>query len=378
MPHFSHVSPSTLWKNSAAESQYLKPSTPACGTIFDWEKKRATIATLQAESERPGFWDAPEHAAETMQSLDGLKQELARFETLSQSLRDAVELAGLDNLGPDEISALERDVETIAAGLRVWEFQLLLGGEYDSSDAILTLRSGAGGTEAQDWTEMLLRMYLRYAERHDYRAVILDENRGNEAGLKSVTVEVKGRYAYGYLRGEMGVHRLVRLSPFNANNLRQTSFASVEVMPVLPDTDRSIEIKPEELRIDTLRASGAGGQHVNKTESAVRLTHLPTGIVVACQSERSQLQNREQAMKLLKSKLLQKRLAEEAAAKAAIRGEFKSAGFGNQIRSYVLHPYTMVKDHRTGTETSNAQAVLDGDLDSFVESELQYEQRERK
>lgn len=351
---------------------------PACGTIFDWDGKRAEIARLQTESEQSGFWDSPENAATVMQSLDGLKQEISRFETLSTSLKDATELAGLSDLGTDDIRALERDVETIEQEHRTWEFQLLLGGEYDSADAILTLRSGAGGTEAQDWTEMLLRMYLRYAERHSYRAAILDETRGNEAGLKSVTVEVKGRYAYGYLRGEMGVHRLVRLSPFNANNLRQTSFASVEVMPVLPDTDRSIEIKPEDLRVDTLRASGAGGQHVNKTESAVRLTHLPTGIVVACQSERSQLQNREQAMKLLKSKLLQKRLAEEEERKAEIRGEFKSAGFGNQIRSYVLHPYTMVKDHRTETETSNTQAVLDGDLDSFIESELQYEQRQKK
>lgn len=353
-------------------------STPACGTIFDWDGKRAEIARLQVESERPNFWDLPEEAAATMQTLDALKQEIIRFETLSTSLQDAIELVALPDLGPEEAAALEQDVKAIGDELRQWEFQLLLGGPYDAADAILTLRSGAGGTEAQDWTEMLLRMYLRYAERHSFRAAVLDENRGNETGLKSVTVEIRGRYAYGYLRGEMGVHRLVRLSPFNANNLRQTSFASVEVMPVLPDTDRSIEIKPEDLRVDTLRASGAGGQHVNKTESAVRLTHLPSGIVVACQSERSQLQNREQAMKLLKSKLLQQRLVEEEARKAAIRGEFKSAGFGNQIRSYVLHPYTMVKDHRTDTETSNTQAVLDGDLDSFIESELQYEQRQKK
>lgn len=313
-----------------------------------------------------------------MQTLDGLKKEIADFESLERSLSDAKELALLSDLDPADVTALEQDIATIEKIVHDWEFQLLLGGEYDSANAILTLRSGAGGTEAQDWTEMLLRMYLRYAERHNFHASVLDEVRGNEAGLKSVTIEIRGRYAYGYLRGEMGVHRLVRLSPFNANNLRQTSFASAEVMPVLPETDRSIEIKPEDLRVDTLRASGAGGQHVNKTESAVRLTHLPTGIVVACQSERSQLQNREQALKLLKSKLLQRRLAEEEEKKAAIRGEFKSAGFGNQIRSYVLHPYTMVKDHRTDTETSNAQAVLDGDLDSFIESELQYEQRQKK
>ena len=351
---------------------------PACGTVFDWNAQRTTISRLQTESEQSNFWDKPEKAAATMQSLDALKQEMTDFEALTQSLSDACELIKIDSLEAADITALERDIQSIGERLRTWEFQLLLGDEYDPADAILTLRSGAGGTEAQDWTEMLLRMYLRYAERHRFRATVLDENRGNETGLKSVTVEIRGRYAYGYLRGERGVHRLVRLSPFNANNLRQTSFASVEVMPVLPDTDRSIEIGPDELQIDTFRASGAGGQHVNKTESAVRLTHLPSGIVVSCQSERSQLQNREQAMKLLKSKLLQQRLLAEDERKAAIRGEFKSAGFGNQIRSYILHPYTLVKDHRTDIETSNAQAVLDGDLDSFIESELQYRQRQKK
>ena len=329
-------------------------------------------------SETPGFWDTPESAASTMQFLEGLKKEITDFDALGQSLSDSKELLQLENLGTTEITSLEREMNEIQHVIQTWEFQLLLGGQYDHASAILTLRSGAGGTEAQDWTAMLLRMYLRYAERKSYRSFIHDEIRGNETGLKSVTIEIEGRYAYGYLRGEMGVHRLVRLSPFNANNLRQTSFASVEVMPVLPPSDRSIEVKTEDLRVDTLRASGAGGQHVNKTESAVRLTHLPTGIVVACQSERSQLQNREQAMKLLKSKLLQRRLLEEEAAKSKIRGEFKSAGFGNQIRSYVLHPYTLVKDHRTSTETSNTQAVLDGDLDSFIESELQYEQRQKK
>ncbi len=313
-----------------------------------------------------------------MQALDSLKKEIADFEALERSIIDSKELVLLADLDATDIASLDRELAAIESAIHGWEFQLLLGGEYDSADAILTLRSGAGGTEAQDWTEMLLRMYLRYAERHSYQTTVLDETRGNEAGLKSVTIEVKGRYAYGYLRGEMGVHRLVRLSPFNANNLRQTSFASAEAMPVLPDTDRSIEVKTEDLRVDTLRASGAGGQHVNKTESAVRLTHLPTGIVVACQSERSQLQNREQAMKLLKSKLLQRRLLEEEEKKAAIRGEFKSAGFGNQIRSYVLHPYNLVKDHRTETETSDTQGVLDGDLDRFIESELQYEQRQKK
>lgn len=313
-----------------------------------------------------------------MQSLEGLKREVTDFDALGKKIDELEEFTGLDTLGPEETALLEEDITKTEHTAHQWEFQLLLGGEYDTNDALLTLRSGAGGTEAQDWTAMLLRMYLRYAERRDWKTMILDQNGGNEAGLKSVTIEIRGRYAYGYLRGEMGVHRLVRLSPFNANNLRQTSFASVEVMPVLPDSDRSLEIRPEELQIDTFRASGAGGQHVNKTESAIRITHLPTGIIVSCQSERSQLQNRDQAMKLLRSKLLQRQIQEEEEKRATIRGEFKSAGFGNQIRSYVLHPYTLVKDHRTEKETSNTGSVLDGDLDSFIESELQYRQKQHQ
>lgn len=313
-----------------------------------------------------------------MQSLEGLKREVTDFDALGKKIDELEEFTGLDTLGPEETVLLEEDITETEHTTHQWEFQLLLGGEYDTNNALLTLRSGAGGTEAQDWTAMLLRMYLRYAERRGWKTMILDQNGGNEAGLKSVTIEIRGRYAYGYLRGEMGVHRLVRLSPFNANNLRQTSFASVEVMPVLPDSDRSLEIRPEELQIDTFRASGAGGQHVNKTESAIRITHLPTGIIVSCQSERSQLQNRDQAMKLLRSKLLQRQIQEEEEKRATIRGEFKSAGFGNQIRSYVLHPYTLVKDHRTEKETSNTGSVLDGDLDSFIESELQYRQKQHQ
>jgi peptide chain release factor 2 len=318
---------------------------------------------VREKSEIPGFWDRPQEAAALMQELDALKKEAADFRALGTSLTEAREWIGLGTLSADEIKEVTRSLAAAEKTLRTWEFQLLLGGAYAESDALLTLRSGAGGTEAQDWAEMLLRMYLRYAERQGYATAILDEARGQEAGIKSVTVEIRGRYAYGYL---------VRLSPFNAHNLRQTSFASVEVLPVLPETDKSIEIRDEDITVDTFRASGAGGQHVNKTESAVRITHVPSGIVVSCQSERSQLQNRVQAMKILRSKLLQERLVAEAEERAKLRGDQQTAAFGSQIRSYVLHPYTLVKDHRTETETSATESVLNGDLDSFIQSELQY------
>lgn len=306
-----------------------------------------------------------------MQELNRLKQERENFVALEKRLQDTGEFLSLSSLSENEAKEIERELAEIAEELGAWEFQLLLGGPYDATDALLTIRAGAGGTEAQDWAEILLRMYVRYCEKRDWKTTVLDESRGAEAGFKSVALEVKGEYAYGYLRAEAGVHRLVRLSPFNADHLRQTSFASVEVMPVT-DNAPDVVIRPEDLKIDTYRASGAGGQHVNKTESAVRVTHIPTGIVAAAQSERSQLQNREQAMKILRAKLLQRALEEKLAAEAKLRGEHKAAAFGNQIRSYVLHPYTLVKDHRTGTETPHASAVLDGALDKFVESALQY------
>ncbi len=306
-----------------------------------------------------------------MQEIESIERERQSFETLKSSLSD---LSDFSQEEMDQATQKYVDEEYTKAeqAIHDWEFRTLLGGDYDQASALLTVRSGAGGVDAQDWAEMIMRMYLRYAEKKGFRTSIIDETRGSEAGIKSVTIEIAGTYAYGYLRGEAGIHRLVRLSPFNANSLRQTSFASVEVMPVIENDDTTIVIKPEELRIDTYRSSGAGGQNVNKTESAVRITHLATNTVVACQTERSQLQNREQAMKLLRSKLLQQRLEEQMEAKRKLRGEFKSAEWGNQIRSYVLHPYTLVKDHRTDTETSDTGKVLDGSLDMFIESTLRY------
>lgn len=305
-----------------------------------------------------------------MQEIERIEKERQSFDALKNSLVDLEAFVKEDSAEAQAIVADE--YAQAEQAIHALEFQTLLGGDYDSASALLTIRSGAGGVDAQDWAEMLMRMYLRYAEKKGFRTSILDETRGGEAGIKSVTIEIDGTYAYGYLHGEAGIHRLVRLSPFNANSLRQTSFASVEVMPVIENDDTAIVIKPEELRIDTYRSSGAGGQNVNKTESAVRITHLATNTVVTCQTERSQLQNREQAMKLLRSKLLQQKLEQQAEETRKLRGEFKSAEWGNQIRSYVLHPYTMVKDHRTDTETSDTARVLDGQLDMFIESTLRY------
>jgi peptide chain release factor 2 len=288
----------------------------------------------------------------------------------AQGLAEMAELASEDaeeeaSLLPD----LERDLERLQADWKSMESQLLLSDVHDETPAIVSVHAGAGGTESQDWAEMLLRMYLRWAEQHGYRTEILDQTEGEEAGLKSVTFSVEGRWAYGRLKSERGVHRLVRISPYDSQKRRHTSFALVEVMPEVAD-DVALEIDEKDVRVDTYRASGAGGQHVNKTDSAVRLTHLPTGIVVTCQNERSQAQNRERAWAVLRAKLAERAEQEREAELAQLRGEHVEAGWGNQIRSYVLQPYTMVKDMRTGVETSNPSAVLDGDLDAFIEGYL--------
>jgi peptide chain release factor 2 len=264
---------------------------------------------------------------------------------------------------------LERDLAALEHEVERATVEAQLSGPYDARDAVVAISAGVGGTDAADWAEMLMRMYLRWAEEHGYRTEILDQTPGEEAGLKSVSFSVSGPYAYGYLRTERGTHRLVRISPFDFQKRRQTSFALVDPMPTV-ETDTEVEIRPDDIRIDTYRSAGAGGQNVNKVETAVRITHLPTGIVVACQNERSQLQNRETAMKMLRAKLLEKRILEQEEEQAKLRGQMRAADWGSQIRSYVLHPYTLVKDHRTGVEAGDTQRVLDGDIDRFIEAAL--------
>lgn len=328
------------------------------------------LAELNKLAAEPDFWDNPKKAGLVMQELETLKKEAADFQNFENNIRDITELASLEK--SDEISSeFDQELNYLQSVLAQWEQKTFFGGPYDMLPARLTIRSGAGGVDAQDWAEMLLRMYLRYAEKSGRSAKVVEETLGGEAGIKSATLEIEGDYAYGTLKPEAGIHRLVRLSPFNANNLRQTSFASVEVLPVILE-DKAVDMNPEDLRIDTYKSGGAGGQHVNTTDSAVRITHIPTGIVVTSQSERSQLQNKEEAMKTLRGKLAEQKLAAIAEQKLALRGEHKKAEWGNQIRSYVLHPYTLVKDHRTQTEARDVAAVLDGDLSEFLTTGLKF------
>ena len=303
-------------------------------------------------------------------------RQLSEAQKLAQTWRElekkTADIAELNSLAGEDTSLqaeIQSEVEVIASRLDELELELAFGSEYDARNAILSIHAGAGGTESQDWAEMLLRMYLRWAERRGYKAEILDISPGDEAGIKSAVIEVSGNYACGYLKAEHGVHRLVRLSPFDADHARHTSFALVEVIPEA-ESDIDVRIEPDDLKVDVFRSSGPGGQHMQKTSSAVRLTHLPTELVVTCQSERSQHQNKETALKILQARLLELKLAEQAEERVRLKGKHVTAGWGNQIRSYVLHPYKMVKDHRTNYETTNADAVLDGELDGFITAYL--------
>ncbi|WP_208590813.1 peptide chain release factor 2 [Gracilibacillus suaedae] len=338
---------------------------------LDLDAKRARIAELDEMMTDPSFWDDQQAAQKIINEANGLKELVQAFDNNEESLENAevsYELVKEEN-DDDLREELENEVQFLTDALNRFELFILLSEPYDKNNAILELHPGAGGTESQDWASMLLRLYTRWADAKGFKVETLDYLPGEEAGVKSVTLLIKGHNAYGYLKAEKGVHRLVRISPFDSSGRRHTSFVSCDVTPELDD-DIDIEINTEDLKIDTYRSSGAGGQHVNTTDSAVRITHLPTNTVVTCQSERSQIKNREQAMKMLKAKLYQLEIEKQQQEMAEIRGEQKEIGWGSQIRSYVFHPYSMVKDHRTDYETGNTQAVMDGEIDNFIDAYL--------
>jgi peptide chain release factor 2 len=346
--------------------------TPS-GTVFDLPARQQEVAALEHQSADPELWNDPQQAQGMMQRLTRLKQDVDQWMELDARLTSLAELIEMAMAEDDESLRDETtaELDAVRRMLERMEFALLLSGDYDDHDAFLQIQAGMGGTDAQDWAEMMLRMYARWAETRGFTVNIVETSPGDEAGIKSATLELRGPYAYGYTKAETGVHRLIRLSPFNSAHTRQTSFARVEVMPEVDDAPE-VEIAPDDLRIDVFRAGGHGGQGVNTTDSAVRLTHLPTGLVVICQNERSQLQNRETALRVLRGRLLERELQRQREERLQLRGEYRQANFGNQMRTYYLHPYTLVKDHRTDEETSDVQAVLDGKIDDFIEAYLRW------
>ena len=336
------------------------------GGFFDPDKLREQIAEITQKSLAPDLWDDPDAARALLQKKSALERELNEFVAMDDEYKNITELYAI---APDDADVID-GIEKLATRVQHAKYITLFNNPADGNDAFLFIQAGAGGTEAQDWAQMLTRMYTRWAERHNFAVEVVEEHEGDTAGIKSITMRIVGERAYGWLRNEIGVHRLVRISPFNANGKRQTSFASVDVWPDIDDSIQ-IEINDKDLRIDTYRSSGAGGQHVNKTDSAVRITHIPTGIVVTCQNERSQFQNKDMAMKMLRSRLYELELKKRAAAEDAAKAAQKKIEWGSQIRNYVLYPYQLVKDVRTGFETTDSDAVLDGDLDGFMLSLLQ-------
>ena len=340
---------------------------------LDLENKERRITELDKSMEEPGFWDDPERSTKTVREAKNLKDTVDGYKHLEQQYEDIqvmIEM-GYEENDPAMIPEIQEMLDEFVKELEELRTKTLLSGEYDGCNAILKLNAGAGGTEAMDWCSMLYRMYQRWADKKGFTTEVLDFLDGDEAGLKSITLQVNGENAYGYLKSEKGVHRLVRISPFNAAGKRQTSFVSCDVMPDIEE-DLDVEINPDDLRIDTYRSSGAGGQHINTTSSAIRITHLPTGIVVQCQNERSQFQNKDKAMQMLKAKLYLLKQQENAEKLSDIRGDVKDINFGNQIRSYVMQPYTLVKDHRTNAENGNVNAVMDGDIDLFISAYLKW------
>ncbi len=349
----------------------MVPALLKLGGHFDLDEKLEKISLYEEKMSMPNFWDSPREAQKLVAEMNKTKNVVVHFQELVSQYEDIstwMELAEEENDENIAADAIEQSAGLINV-FNEFELTLLLNEEYDQSDAILELHPGAGGTESQDWAQMLLRMYTRWAEKRGFKVEILDYLSGDEAGVKSVTLSIKGLNAYGFLRSEKGVHRLVRISPFDSSGRRHTSFASCEIMPQIDD-DVEVEIRSDDLKVDTFRSSGAGGQHINTTDSAVRITHMPTGVVVSCQTERSQIKNRERAMKMLRSKLFERKLQEQKEQLAAIKGDLSVNAWGSQIRSYVFCPYTMVKDHRTLCETGNVNAVMDGELNPFVDAYL--------